>query len=104
MNMFIMSAFDMQRDILITPKRLEFAKKREAELFESLKGLAEERQVAISEMIRDTVESMENELVEEAVKCELRDIEESQEIEVSRRVSCEAVHPTDKRPCSADQS
>ncbi|PIK55269.1 Dual serine/threonine and tyrosine protein kinase [Apostichopus japonicus] len=81
MNMFIMSAFDMQRDILITPKRLEFAKKREAELFESLKGLAEERQVAISEMIRDTVESMENELVEEAVKCELRDIEESQEIE-----------------------
>lgn len=81
MNMFIMTAFDMQRDILITPKRIEFARKREAELYDSLKGLAEERQVQISVMIRETVENMEDELVEEAVKCDLRDIEESQEVE-----------------------
>ena len=66
MNMFITTAFDMQRDIQITPRRIEYAKVKETELFESLKELANERQEQIKKIIMQTVEDLKDSLLEEA--------------------------------------
>ncbi len=42
--MFILSAFEMAREMQITPKRLDYARMKEAELYESLMKIAEKKQ------------------------------------------------------------
>ncbi len=68
MNMFITTAFDMQRDIQITPRRIEYAKVKETELFESLKELANERQEQIKQIIIGTVEDLKEPVLLEAAE------------------------------------
>ena len=68
MNMFITTAFDMQRDIQITPRRIEYAKVKETELFESLKELANERQEQIKQIILSTVEELKEPVLTEAAE------------------------------------
>ncbi|XP_066059876.1 dual serine/threonine and tyrosine protein kinase [Chamaea fasciata] len=74
LNIFINQAFDMQRDLQITPKRLEYTRRKESELYESLMGIANRKQEEMKEMIVDTLGSMKEELLEDAASMEFRDI------------------------------
>lgn len=68
LRMFILTAFDMSRDILITPKRIMYAKKKEAELYEQLMLIAKEKQQEIKLLISSTIEQMRDRLVEQAAQ------------------------------------
>ena len=58
MKLFILCAFDMARDIQITPKRIEYAKEKEAELYESLNEIVLKKHDEIKEIIGESVEKM----------------------------------------------
>ncbi|NXY63037.1 DUSTY kinase, partial [Callaeas wilsoni] len=72
LNIFINQAFDMQRDLQITPKRLEYTRRKENELYESLMGIANRKQEEMKDMIVDTLGSMKEELLEDAAGMEFR--------------------------------
>ncbi|NXA78867.1 DUSTY kinase, partial [Thryothorus ludovicianus] len=74
LNIFINQAFDMQRDLQITPKRLEYTRRKESELYESLMGIANRKQEEMKDMIVETLGSMKEELLEDAASMEFRDI------------------------------
>ncbi|NXB76902.1 DUSTY kinase, partial [Donacobius atricapilla] len=74
LDVFINQAFDMQRDLQITPKRLEYTRRKEGELYESLLGMARRKQEEMKELIVDTLAGMKEELLEEAAAMEFRDI------------------------------
>ncbi|NWW72356.1 DUSTY kinase, partial [Climacteris rufus] len=74
LNIFINQAFDMQRDLQITPKRLEYTRRKENELFESLMGIANRKQEEMKDMIVETLGNMKEELLEDAANMEFRDI------------------------------
>ena len=66
LGMFINSAFDMARDISITPKRVTYARAKEEELFRSLMEIANLKQEEIKDVIHTTIEALEPRLLEEA--------------------------------------
>ena len=66
LHSFICVAYDMARDMLITPKRLEFAKSKEIELYSSLMEIAVKKQDEIRILIEQTIERMREELLEKA--------------------------------------
>ncbi|NXM82487.1 DUSTY kinase, partial [Oenanthe oenanthe] len=74
LNIFINQAFDMQRDLQITPKRLEYTRRKESELYESLMGIANRKQEEMKDMIVETLGSMKEELLEDAASMDFRDI------------------------------
>ena len=55
LKMFILSAFDMARDMLITPKKLEFAREKEEELYKSLLAIAVSKINEIKDLISETI-------------------------------------------------
>ena len=75
LGMFIATAYDLQRDMIITPKRLEYAKKKEEELFNAMMDSASRKQEEIKAEIRQTITSLTPKLVEEAAAMEFVDIE-----------------------------
>lgn len=64
--MFILSAFDMTWDMLITPKRIAYARQRETELYESLMSIANCKQEEIRQLIVETINGMTEELLQKA--------------------------------------
>ena len=64
--MFIYTAFDMQRDMMITPRRLEFAQEKESELYASLMDIAVKKQDEIRRMIAETISDMRMDLLNKA--------------------------------------
>nr|XP_009670531.1 PREDICTED: dual serine/threonine and tyrosine protein kinase [Struthio camelus australis] len=74
LNIFINQAFDMQRDLQITPKRLEYTRKKENELYESLMNIANRKQEEMKDMIVETLNNMKEELLEDAATMEFKDI------------------------------
>ena len=70
--MFIFTAFDMTRDLLITPRRLEFAREKETELYTSLMNIALRKQDEIRRIIATTVETMRDELINRAANHEFK--------------------------------
>ncbi|XP_022236675.1 dual serine/threonine and tyrosine protein kinase-like, partial [Limulus polyphemus] len=66
LRMFVLTAFDMTRDMLVTPKRLEYTRQREAELYSSLMTIASKKQEEIRQLIVNTIEGMKEDLLEEA--------------------------------------
>lgn len=63
-------AFDMQRDLQITPRRLEYTREKEGELFTSLMAIANRKQEEMKEMIVETLGSMKDQLLEDAANLE----------------------------------
>ena len=63
---FIISAFDMARDMLVTPKKLEFAREREEELYKSLLQIAVDKGDEIKDMIAQTIAANWEKLVDKA--------------------------------------
>ncbi|XP_026532593.1 dual serine/threonine and tyrosine protein kinase isoform X1 [Notechis scutatus] len=74
LDIFINQAFDMQRDLQITPKRLEYTRKKENELYESLMNIANRKQEEMKDMIIETLNNMKEELLEDAANMEFKDI------------------------------
>ena len=70
LGMFIASAYDLQRDMIITPKRLEYAKKKEEELFHAMMDSASRKQEEIKSEIRQTITFLTPKLVEDAAAME----------------------------------
>jgi len=58
-----MRAFDMQRDMMITPRRLEFARTKEQELFDTLMRLALEKQEEIKNLVSQSIKSARKTIV-----------------------------------------
>jgi receptor-interacting serine/threonine-protein kinase 5 len=75
LGMFIATAYDLQRDMIITPKRLEYAKKKEEELFNAMMDSASRKQDEIKAEIRQTITSLTPKLVEEAAVMEFVGVE-----------------------------
>ncbi len=67
---FVAQAFDMQRDLQITPRRLEYTREKEGELFSSLMAIANRKQEEMKEMIVETLSGMKEQLLEEAANLE----------------------------------
>ena len=67
---FIMSAFDMARDMMITPRRIVFAKEKENELYSSLMEMALRKQDEIRRIIAETITGMKVPLIEKAADYE----------------------------------
>ncbi|XP_077785128.1 dual serine/threonine and tyrosine protein kinase isoform X4 [Podarcis muralis] len=90
LDIFINQAFDMQRDLQITPKRLEYTRKKENELYESLMLIANRKQEEMKDMIIETLNNMKEELLEDAANMEFKDIivPENGEPISSRDVKC----------------
>ncbi|KAG1946164.1 dual serine/threonine and tyrosine protein kinase [Pimephales promelas] len=74
LDLFINQAFDMQRDLQITPRRLEYTREKEGELYSSLMAIANRKQEEMKEMIVETLESMKEQLLEDAANLEFTDI------------------------------
>ncbi|XP_076448314.1 LOW QUALITY PROTEIN: dual serine/threonine and tyrosine protein kinase-like [Babylonia areolata] len=68
LNMFILSAFDMSRDIIITPRKLEFAKAKEEELYRSLMAVAVSKISDIKEIVTRTIHNLSEDIQEDAAK------------------------------------
>lgn len=68
LNMFILSAFDMARDMLITPKKLEFAREKEEELYKSLLKISVSKLDEIKELIAGTISMIRSCLIAEAAE------------------------------------
>jgi receptor-interacting serine/threonine-protein kinase 5 len=62
------------RDILITPKRLNYAREKEKDLYESLIGLTNSKQNEIHRFISQAVDEMQETLVDQACSVELSGI------------------------------
>lgn len=60
----------MQRDLQITPRRLEYTREKEGELFSSLMAIANRKQEEMKEMIVETLGSMKEQLLEDAANLE----------------------------------
>ncbi|XP_057701884.1 dual serine/threonine and tyrosine protein kinase [Corythoichthys intestinalis] len=74
LDLFINQAFDMQRDLQITPRRLEYTREKEGELFTSLMAIANRKQEEMKEMIVETLGSMKEQLLEDAANLEFMDV------------------------------
>ncbi|XP_069315327.1 dual serine/threonine and tyrosine protein kinase isoform X2 [Eulemur rufifrons] len=74
LDVFINQAFDMQRDLQITPKRLEYTRKKENELYESLMNIANRKQEEMKDMIVETLNTMKEELLDDATNMEFKDV------------------------------
>lgn len=90
LDIFINQAFDMQRDLQITPKRLEYTRKKENELYESLMNIANRKQEEMKDMIVETLNTMKEELLEDATNMEFKDviIPENGEAVGTREIKC----------------
>uniref|UniRef100_A0A4W3JQ44 Dual serine/threonine and tyrosine protein kinase n=1 Tax=Callorhinchus milii TaxID=7868 RepID=A0A4W3JQ44_CALMI len=74
LDIFINQAFDMQRDLQITPKRLEYTRDKENELFQSLMNIANRKQEEMRDLIVETLSGLKEGLLEEAGNLEFQDI------------------------------
>lgn len=59
------------RDILITPKRLNYAREKEKELYESLISLTNSRQIEIQRLISQAIKDNEESLADQACSLEI---------------------------------
>lgn len=75
LGMFIAAAYDLQRDMIVTPKRLEYAKKKEEELFTAMMESASRKQEEIKGDIRQTITYLTPKLVEDAAAMEFVGVE-----------------------------
>ncbi|KAI4491249.1 hypothetical protein M0802_010283 [Mischocyttarus mexicanus] len=59
---FILSAFDMARQIQITPKRIQYAQQKENELYANLMKIVNDKQEELMELIENIIEEMKNDV------------------------------------------
>lgn len=62
---FVLSAFDLTWDMLVTPKRIEYAKQKELELYNSMMSIANLKQDEIRAMIRETINAIKSDILDQ---------------------------------------
>jgi receptor-interacting serine/threonine-protein kinase 5 len=67
LNAFILTAFDMARDQMITPKRLSFARAKEAALYAQLLAVTQQQQDHVQEIIHRAIIDMRRGIVQSVV-------------------------------------
>ncbi|XP_033219162.1 dual serine/threonine and tyrosine protein kinase-like isoform X2 [Belonocnema kinseyi] len=65
---FILIAFDMAREIQITPRRILYAQQKETELYASLMKVVSDKQEELTEMIQGIIQEMKDEVSEASVE------------------------------------
>ena len=60
---FILSAFDMAREIQITPRRIQYVQEKEADLYRSLMLIASEKQKEMTQLIEVLLQEMREGLI-----------------------------------------
>ncbi|CAF4955212.1 unnamed protein product, partial [Rotaria magnacalcarata] len=93
LDLFNDSAFDMARDILVTPKRLSYAREKEKNLYESLVALTNSKQNEIQKLILQAVDEMHEVLTDEACSLEIPGIELTDQLTVK--------HARDLKKCTS---
>ena len=71
LNLFILTAFDMARDQLITPKRLGYARAKENELYDEMVRATQKKQDELQELFLEVLDAMREDLLVEATNCAL---------------------------------
>lgn len=66
LNMFILSAFEMSRDLIFTPKKIDFVKSKERELYKSLMDVAVSGVNEIKEIVAQTIRDLSDKIQEDA--------------------------------------
>ncbi|KAB7507743.1 Dual serine/threonine and tyrosine protein kinase [Armadillidium nasatum] len=94
MRMFILYAFDMAREIQITPRRINYAKEKENELFETLMDIASKKQDEIKDIILESLSEIRESILEKATNYEFRDVELPENME--------ELTPRDVRVCTTE--
>jgi len=64
--MFILSAFEMTRELQITPRRLDYARMKETELLQSLMEIAERKQDEMCILIQETISERREDILQKA--------------------------------------
>lgn len=82
LSLFITTAFDMARDMIITPRRLEYAREKEEELFKALMETASRKQDEIKEVIHNTITNLSPQILKEVESLEFKGVELSSEEEL----------------------
>lgn len=62
LNKFILSAFDMAREIQITPKRMQYVQMKESELYGNLMNVVTKGQERLTEIISSIIQDMKEEV------------------------------------------
>ncbi|CAF3643017.1 unnamed protein product [Rotaria sordida] len=82
LDVFNDSAFEMARDMLITPKRLSYTREKEKDLYESLISLTNSRQNEIQRIIFEAVNETQEMLIDQACSLEISGIELTDQLTV----------------------
>ncbi|XP_029646400.1 dual serine/threonine and tyrosine protein kinase-like [Octopus sinensis] len=79
---FILSAFEMTRDLQMTPKKLEYAEKKEKELYQELIDISASKHKEITDIIQETISSLIENIEEKMVQHQFVGIEISEDGEL----------------------
>ncbi|CAF4287462.1 unnamed protein product [Rotaria sp. Silwood2] len=82
LDVFNDSAFEMARDMLITPKRLSYTREKEKDLYESLISLTNSKQNEIQKLIFEAVNEIQETLTDQACSLEISGIELTDQLTV----------------------
>ncbi|CAF3321626.1 unnamed protein product [Rotaria socialis] len=82
LDIFNDSAFEMARDMLITPKRLNYTREKEKELYESLISLTNSKQNEIQKLILEAIGEIQERLIDQACSLEISGIELTDQLTV----------------------
>lgn len=93
LRLFVLSAFDLTWDMITTPKRFEYAKQKELELYNSLMSIANLKQDEIKLMIRQCIDEADEEVIDEGVgdSGSLENISSRSELQMYRQEIQESV-------------
>lgn len=93
LRLFVLSAFDLTWDMITTPKRFEYAKQKELELYNSLMSIANLKQDEIKLMIRQCIDEADEEVIDEGVgeSGSLENISSRSELQLYRQEIQESV-------------
>ena len=92
LGMFITTAFDMARDMVITPRRLDYAREKEEDLYKALMESASRKQEEIKDLILSAISSLTPDV--------LKEVEELKFEGVKVTADEQLVHPKDLRHCT----
>ena len=83
---FICAAFDMARDVQVTPRRLDYARKRENALFCNLMEFATREQEKIRHLITESIDNLTPSILEKAENFEFFDVVIPKSLAVGNRI------------------
>uniref|UniRef100_A0A914ULV0 Dual serine/threonine and tyrosine protein kinase n=1 Tax=Plectus sambesii TaxID=2011161 RepID=A0A914ULV0_9BILA len=74
LNLFILTAFDMARDQLITPRRMEYSKEQEMRLFNELLAVTQHKQDELQTLFSTTLDALRADIENAAAELSYREV------------------------------